>query len=83
MSIIYLVIKLKDVFCVIKYNEISKKWNFISETALYKDFLEFNNKRRCINHAVNFSFENKIILYFLDNENKIIEKRDYSKKIKE
>lgn len=62
---------MKNNFCIVNYNTITNKWNVILETALIKDYLEFNSKTKAIKEAKMIAFNKKTLLYIYDKRNNL------------
>ncbi len=71
---------MKDKYCVLNYNVMTKKWNVILKSPLINDFLEDKSKVKLINLSRSLAKKHHVLYYIYDKQNKIVEKSDYTKK---
>lgn len=67
-------------YCLVKYNESTKLWNLVIETAYLKDFYEFKSMSKCFFNSRVLSKKHKSLLYIYDKNNNLIEKINYNLK---
>ncbi|MFI3329955.1 MAG: hypothetical protein R3Y05_05685 [bacterium] len=68
---------MKQNYCITNYNILTNKWNVILETALLKDFLEFDTKNNAIKYAKMIAFDKKTTLYIYNKKNQLVIKREF------
>lgn len=68
---------MKEKYCVINYNKLTRKWNLFLKSPLLNAFLENKSKNKMIYEGKRLASNHNLKLYIYDKENKLIEKRDY------